>query len=169
MLRRVLNWFGTLVALAALGAVLFAVGNLYTGKYDVYVIHTGSMGNTIPPGSVVIVRSGEYHVGQVVSFRIANEVVSHRLLAIRSDGTITTKGDANPSADPEHPPKSNIIGGVAYAPRYLGYVLVFLRQPTGIACAILFILLFVQTPGLLRASEEDPPTARHRRTKATAT
>lgn len=132
--------FSALVAivLAAITAsILYCAG---VPPYRVYIVHTGSMGNTIPSGSAVIVREHEYHVGQVVSFTIAGEVVTHRLIKI-TDGQITTKGDANLSADPQRLPESNIIGGVVAAPRNLGFALQYFRLPFGIASAVLFVVL----------------------------
>lgn len=135
------------VAIAIL--VLLCVGLLAareTGNlpYRLYIVHTGSMIPTIPPESAVVVREGDYHVGQVISFEVHGEVVSHRLLAIDPDGTITTKGDGNRTADPWHPPASAIIGGVVAAPRRLGYLLTYLRLPLGAASIILALICLWQ-------------------------
>ena len=110
---------------------------VFFSPYEVYVIHTGSMAPTIPSRSAVIVHVGEYHVGQVVTFTVADEPVTHRLMGIRSDGTIITKGDGNPTPDPWHLSKSNIIGGVVSAPRELGFWLVYLREPVGFISVVL--------------------------------
>lgn len=130
-----------LLALILVGSAaalfLYETGHL---PYRVYVVHTGSMYPTIPSESAVIVRENRYRVGQVVSFTEHGEVVSHRLMAIRPDGTIVTKGDANPTIDPWHVPASNIIGGVVAAPRHLGYLLTYMKTPQG-AMSILATLL----------------------------
>ena len=99
-----------LLAISATAFVLHQAGSL---PYRVYVVHTGSMIPTIPPESVVVVREGEYHVGEVISFVEHGNVVSHRLMAIHPNGTITTKGDGNRTADPWHVPVSHIIRGAA--------------------------------------------------------
>jgi signal peptidase len=135
-----------IVLLLAGGAfAMYETGNL---PYRVYVVHTGSMYPTIPPESAVVVREGDYRVGQVVSFVEHGNVVSHRLLAIHPDGTITTKGDANATADPWHVPVSNIIGGVVAAPRHLGYLLTYLKLPTGAASIVLALVCLWQIWGL---------------------
>lgn len=130
-----------LVALSLIGSA-FAFLLLETGHlpYRVYVVHTGSMYPSIPPESAVVVREGQYEVGDVVSFTEHGEVVSHRLEAIRPDGTIVTKGDANRSVDPWRVPASNVIGGVVAAPRHVGYLLTYLKTPQG-AGSILVTLL----------------------------
>jgi signal peptidase len=133
--------FSVVVALVLLGSAA-ALGLYETGSipYRVYVVHTGSMSPAIPPESAVIVKEGEYHVGGVISFTEHGAVVSHRLVAINPDGTITTKGDANRTADPWRVPVSNVIGGVVAAPRHLGYLLMYVRTPQG-GASILFAFL----------------------------
>lgn len=130
MLQRYIRGIGIILMLACAAAVAWFV---FASPYQVRIVHTGSMGNTIPTGSAVVVHQGQYQIGQVVSFTINGETVTHRLIGIDSHGNTTTKGDANRSADPWHAPKSNIIGDVVVAPRYLGWFLYYLRQPTGLS------------------------------------
>ncbi|HEY2480310.1 MAG TPA: signal peptidase I [Solirubrobacterales bacterium] len=144
--------------LAGSAFVMRETGSL---PYRVYVVHTGSMIPTIPPESAVIVREGEYHVGEVVSFLEHGDVVSHRLMAISPDGRITTKGDANRTADPWHVPTSNIIGGVVAAPKHLGYLLTYLRYPAGAASILLGLLCLWQVWALAGEYSEEPPGERH--------
>ena len=145
----------TLVPLALLAALLL----VFTGAlpYKVYVVRTGSMGNTIPPKSAVIVREGEFRVGEVVTFKVNGSPVTHRLLAIHADGTIDTKGDANRTMDPWHVPTSAIIGHVVAAPRMVGYWLIYLKSPMGIASILLFCLLIWQIVTFPATREEDLP------------
>lgn len=147
-----------MVLLLVAGAfVMRETGNL---PYRLYIVHTGSMVPTIPPESAVVVREGEYHVGEVVSFVEHGNVVSHRLMAIHPNGTITTKGDANRTADPWHVHVSHIIGGVVAAPRHLGYLLIYIRTPEGAASILLGLLCLWQIWALAgEFSEERPGTA----------
>lgn len=117
----------TIVALTIAASLLYF---FFVSPYRVYIVHTGSMGQTIPSRSAVFVQEGEYKVGQVVTFKMHGEVVTHRLVSIGSDGNITTKGDANASEDTTHPPTSDIIGGVVKAPKHLGWMIVFFKQPS---------------------------------------
>lgn len=131
-----------LVLLLSGGALaLFQAGDL---PYRLYVVHTGSMSPGIPPESAVVVREGQYRVGDVVSFTEHGSVVTHRLIAIEPDGTIETKGDANRSADPWHVPVTNIIGRVVAAPRRLGYLLMYMRTPAGGASLVVALLCLWQ-------------------------
>ena len=107
--------------------------------FKVYVIHTGSMNPTIPPGSAVLVHEGRYHIGQVITFTEDGLTVTHRLVSISSTGLTTTKGDGNPTIDPWHVPKSQIIGGVVLAPRYVGYWITYLKNPLGLTSVLITV------------------------------
>lgn len=132
----------TLVLLVSAAAlVLFEIGAL---PYKVYVVHTGSMSPTMPSESAVVVREHRYHVGEAVAFIEHGTTITHRLVAIRANGTITTKGDANLTVDPWHPSASRIIGGVVAAPRGLGYLLTYVKTPEGWASIVVAMLCLWQ-------------------------
>jgi signal peptidase I len=142
------------VALLAVPLALLATFALYeTGQlpYKVYIMHTGSMSPTIPPRSAVVVREHIYHVGEVISFIADGKTVTHRLVAVNPDGTTDTKGDANPTIDPWHVPTSDIIGGVVAAPRMVGFLLVYVRSPLGIASILLGTLCMWEMWALAKA------------------
>lgn len=152
MSRRVRTTLVWLVLLAGIAAVL-VIG--LRAPYATYAVRTGSMSPTIPPRSAVVVHEGEYAVGQVVSFRHDGGVITHRLLAVRADGTVVTQGDANRSPDPFTVRVSDIVGGVVAAPQHLGYWLVFLKNPAGLASVLLgltaIVLIWSATSGGGRA------------------
>jgi signal peptidase len=140
-----------LVVVAAI--VVFVSGVM---PFKVYVVHTGSMTPTIASKSAVIVDEHHYRVGQVVTFTEDGQTVTHRLLSINSAGLITTKGDANATADPWHPPKSQIIGGVVATVPEVGYWLVYLKSPLGAASVLLAMLAIWQIWAL---GSSTPPAA----------
>ena len=152
-----------IVTLLAMGALaLLAFGTIASGvlPYRVYVVHTGSMSPAIPSTSAVIVQVHEYKVGQPISFYEQGTVITHRLVAINPDGTIDTKGDANATDDPWHVPTSAIIGGVVAAPPHLGYWLMYLKNPLGLASMLLAALacwLIWSVAGQSGAKEENTP------------
>jgi signal peptidase len=157
----------SLPLLVVAAVAVFASGVL---PYKVYVLHTGSMTPTVPSKSAVIVHEHQYHVGQVVTFTENGQTVTHRLVSINAQGLITTKGDANATADPWHPPKSQIIGGVVATMPEVGYWLVYLKSPLGAASVLLAMLAAWQIWALGSASPATEPTsqpprarARHRR------
>jgi signal peptidase len=138
--------FKTFVALLVPLLLAACIVVLATGavSYKVYVIHTGSMSPTIPSGSAVLVDEGHYHIGQVITLTEDGLTVTHRLVSISSGGLTTTKGDANRTADPFHVPTSQIIGGVVFAPRDVGYGIIYLKSPLGLASLVLGILIIWQ-------------------------
>jgi len=148
--------------------VIAAVAVFVSGvlPYKVYVLHTGSMTPTVPSKSAVIVHEHQYHVGQVVTFTEDGETVTHRLISINAAGLITTKGDANATADPWHPPKSDIIGGVVATMPKVGYWLVYLKSPLGAGSVLLAMLAIWQIWAL--GSSAQPavvPTPRRQRAR----
>jgi signal peptidase len=146
------------------GFAAFASGAL---PYKVYVVHTGSMSPTIAPKTAVIVREHQYHVGQVVTFVENGETVTHRLVSIDANGLITTKGDANATADPWHVPQSQIVGGVVKTLPEVGYWLVYLKHPYGLASVVLAMLVIWQIWALGSTVSGDPvPVERSFRTRS---
>jgi signal peptidase len=130
----------TLITVGVLALAVFGVIASGVLPYRVFVVHTGSMSPTIPSTSAAIVRLDEYKIGQPISFHEQGTVITHRLEAINVDGTITTKGDANATEDPWHPPVSAIIGGVVASPPHLGYWLMYLKNPLGLGSILLAAL-----------------------------
>ena len=164
-LKKVLVLLVLLVVVGAFG--VFISGVL---PYRVYVLHTGSMSPTIAPKSAVIVEEHHYHVGQVVTFTEDGQTVTHRLISINAQGMITTKGDANATADPWHVSKSQIVGGVVTTMPEVGYWLEYLKSPLGLASVLLALLacwqiwsLGTSVPAPAPAAAPAPRRARHRR------
>ncbi len=160
------------VVLVSVPLVVVAVLAVFVSgvlPFKVYVLHTGSMSPTIPSKSAVIVREHQYHVGQVVTFKEDGLTVTHRLLSINAEGLITTKGDANATADPWHVPERHIIGGVVATMPELGYWLVYFKSPLGAASVLLAMLAIWQILALgssapsAGAPRTRQPRARHRR------
>jgi signal peptidase len=146
---------GLLLVIPLLLLATFIVLATGATPYKVYVIHTGSMNPTIPSGSAVIVHEGHYRIGQVVTFREDGLTVTHRLLSINAQGLTTTKGDANASPDPWHVPKSQIVGGVVAAPRYVGYWITYFKSPLGLASLVLVIAVLWQLWAITDRSSVD--------------
>jgi signal peptidase I len=116
------------------------------------VIRGASMEPTIHRGSLVLATEGvadRIAVGDVVSFHEPNgTVVTHRVVAITEsavEGTLlTTRGDANPGADPAALPADRVIGRVVFAAPFLGFVSAMLGMPSGILSLVLLAFgLFV--------------------------
>jgi signal peptidase len=132
-------------ALAAVAGVLLAavVGgglSLWLQGYRLYVVHTGSMTPAYRPGDLVLDRPAgpSYRTGEVITFRHSDrttDVVTHRVVGTSERG-ITTKGDANRTADAWTIRPDQVQGRVQGAVSRLGYLVVYLQQPAGIASVL---------------------------------
>lgn len=120
---------GTLVLLAAV--VLPRVAGAQP-----YVVLTGSMTPTYPPGTLVVVRPTEpaaVRVGDVITFQLRSgepTVVTHRVVSVGADSTgsltFTTRGDANPAPDVDPVRPVQVRGTVWYAVPWVGHLAVLL-------------------------------------------
>ena len=77
----------------------------------IYNIKTGSMEDNIHVGDyILILHKEKYKVGDVVTYRKDNYLITHRIIKIDNDD-IVTKGDANNIED-EKINKDEIVGKV---------------------------------------------------------
>ncbi|MDA1061261.1 MAG: signal peptidase I [bacterium] len=134
--------FGLVLILAGFfsGIVFLTNNNLITG-YKVLMVQSGSMEPTIMTGDVIVVKkSQEYSVGDVISFTDDHSrKVTHRIASVSPDLVrgFVTKGDANRTEDNAVVPLISIIGKVIYTIPGLGYFIVFAKKPIGIVILII--------------------------------
>ena len=141
---------GLLCAVAAGGFLAWHSG------YRLYIVHTGSMAPTLRAGDVVLdgPTSGAYGPGDIITFRhssLSTDLVTHRITDIQS-GKIHTKGDANRTADVWDIRPDQVQGVVVQRLPRFGYLIVFLRQPTGIASLLILGVAVMLLWGLLNPS-----------------
>ncbi|WP_156876566.1 signal peptidase I [Microbacterium luticocti] len=117
---RMPGWIGVAIVIAVVG---LAVAALTAFGLRMLVITTASMGTTAPVGSLVVAQpQSEYHVGEVISFRAEERVVTHRIVAADEAG-FTTKGDVNAAPDAWHVAPDAVIGAAAWIAPGLGRLL----------------------------------------------
>lgn len=135
-----------LVAVIACGVVAAR-----RGGFRLYIVHTGSMTPALNPGDVVVDRpASTLRRGEIVTFQhsfATTDVVTHRITRVEH-GLIHTKGDANRTADVWEIRPSQVRGSVVHRIPYLGYVLVFLKQPAGVCAVMAFALTVMLLWGL---------------------
>jgi signal peptidase I len=138
--RRTRAWLVVKRAVVAIFAAgCLGYGLLFAFHLEPVVMLTGSMGSTIPPGSLIIdrrVAPATLKVGDTITFeKPLGEpgLDTHRIIAIaHSNGhtSYQTKGDANPVEDPwtiEF--KNQTAHQVIYSVPRLGWLLLLLRTP----------------------------------------
>jgi signal peptidase len=122
---------------SVLGTVACTLVLAWANGYRMYVVETGSMAPTINAGDVVVDRrSGSgFEQGDVVTVQISDsgQLVTHRMTHLDRQGKLHTKGDANEKADAWALKPTSVRGVVQHTVPNFGYVVVFFRQPEGIA------------------------------------
>src|SRR4051812_45405017 len=153
----------TAAVVAALGAVGFGFG--YLGSWPpVATVMSGSMSPTIKTGDVVVLKrlAGAPRVGDVVKVDVPDEararygyppVVIHRVVRLNADGTITTKGDARPTADPFTVRRTAVTSRVVFDVPAAGRVLAFLMSPLGLLWIVGGVAMFFVLPLFERRQE----------------
>lgn len=144
-----------MVIVIAVGLLIFKMG----GGTN-YVIATGSMVPKFPVNTIVFdLPAKDIKAGDIVTFQQQGmpEPVTHRIVTLHKDGSMVTKGDANPTADNPDLPfhTSDIIGKELFqipviAPAF------WLSVPGIITAAVtLLYLLFAFVPINRRKQNED--------------
>ena len=148
-IRKVFAVISTTVVILAAALVMLLAGMRLFGL-QMFSVLSGSMEDSISVGGVVYVKEVEpveIAVGDVITYRMGNAVVTHRVIELvpADDGSgvtlFRTKGDANNSADstPVHP--QNVIGKVVFDLPLLGYLATGLQTGAGKVLALLFGVL----------------------------
>lgn len=148
MIKKICSFLATLLMLG----LLAVAGLLFIPRamgYDEFAVLSGSMKPKLQVGSLVYtkeVKESNFKKGDIVTFKLAKDtIVTHRIEEINSDGTYTTKGDANNTVDGATITKENIVGKYSFNIPYLGYVSIYSKTPIGVAvlCGLIVIVLLL--------------------------
>lgn len=148
---------------ASVATLLLALAFLPTiFGFESLIVVSGSMGRTLPIGSVALTRAVEAEavgVGDVISFRHRgrNETITHRVIAAATENgqaVFTTKGDANNSVDPEKVFVGGRVHRVDHVVPLAGHVVRYARTPLG---GVALILVPVVGLALDRRSRKKTP------------
>lgn len=134
------------VFLVAITATVLAVR--FAGL-SAYRITTGSMAPDFPVGTIVIdSRSVPPRINRAITFSADGDVVTHVLLGYNTDGSLRTRGIANPSEDQWRTPVTvaDIKGSVvAQVPLFaVGYWSGLRGLVTGMAVVLMVIALVIR-------------------------
>ncbi|MBQ8927178.1 MAG: signal peptidase I [Oscillospiraceae bacterium] len=125
-----------------------------------YHVLTGSMGSLLPVGSACFVstysRYEDVRVGDVIAYRLSDEMlVTHRAVAVTDEGIIT-QGDMNNTPDETPVTAELYIGKTVFALPHLGALLESLHTVKGLVCIILGLTALWLGGLLYRSETEDP-------------
>lgn len=114
LVRTLTIWAATILLTALVAAALLF--HISGGRW--FVVQTPSMGTFAPVGSLVLTVPTpleDVRVGDAVSFHpvtTPDETYTHRVIAIASDGNLSTQGDINGAVDPWATGTDQLIGRV---------------------------------------------------------
>ena len=110
--------------------------------YGMFQIVSGSMEPEISVGDVVIGKKTDFadlQAGDTIVFSMDGKLVTHRIVSVNTDGTVTTKGLANNM--PDKPISENdYVARMQFVVPKLGRVLDFIRSAYGFLLLILLPL-----------------------------
>lgn len=114
--------------------------------YSPLIVLSDSMVPTIYSGDLIIVKTidpPEVEVGDVISFKEDEAVITHRIVAIETTPSgqlqFTTKGDVNSTEDIKKVSQEDLVGEYIVRIPGVGTVAMFLQTPTG-------LIIFVAVP-----------------------
>lgn len=147
--RFLLKIFGN--ALIALFLILIITLTLpYFLELRPYYVMSGSMETTIPYGSIVYVKTAEFDeikpqdIATFYSKKNPKNSFTHRIVSKDVENrNFTTKGDANPVADPIPVGADQLVGKVVFTVPYAGYPSVFLQNKLILLLVSAVILLWL--------------------------
>ncbi len=135
--------------------------------YPAVTVQGGSMGDSLPRGSVAITRwlpADEVEAGDVIVISHAGTAPKiHRVVTIEEqDGAfvVETKGDANRTPDPGYTVLNDRVAVRTYTVPYLGYAADFFRTPLGWTLFVLLPIgvLCLRTLRDIWFTEDGPPS-----------
>ncbi len=100
-------------ALALILTFAAALGVLNLAHAGTFAVRSDSMRPAFARGDLIITRpTSGLAVGQVVTYRHAGVLVTHRIVTVEQGGSYRTRGDANPAPDPWTMTATDVVGEV---------------------------------------------------------
>jgi signal peptidase len=125
------------------------------------VVLSGSMEPALYPGDVVLIRrqaAEAYRVGDIATYLDGATVYTHRIAAVQ-DGLYTMKGDANNTTD-EVITADRLLGKVVLIIPKLGYLILFIKRPAGMAVMAAAVLLAAYSGVIIQKLRKKPVGAK---------
>lgn len=119
--------------------IIIALSSYFVLRYfniiKIYNVKTGSMEDNIHAGDyILIVKQRKYREGDVVTYKVNDEFITHRIIN-KNGNEIITKGDANNTED-EKINESVIIGKVIISGGILNMIINFKYTIVGIMLSL---------------------------------
>lgn len=138
---KVLSW----IVVAAIIAYIMIAAPIIAGYRPVIVL-SGSMEPNYPVGCITYYHPcdfSELQAGDAVTFNAGDSMVTHRIVKKNElSGNVETKGDNNPTQDPNPVDMNDIVGKtVEFKIPFAGYFVIFGKNPLTISAMILILVI----------------------------
>lgn len=148
---------GLCVAILGFHATLAAIAGIATLAWSgsAFVIAGESMEPSLKRGAVVIdrpVTTSGLEEGDIVTFRSASQVVTHRVLTVTPEG-ITTQGDNNQMADSTVVTNAELLGQTGLVVPHLGWPRLWLVEGRYLPLAAWLFMIVACTAGAIQFRE----------------
>ena len=109
-------------------------------NYSYLKVVSGSMEPTIHVNDIIFIKKEySYEIGDIVTFEVGEELVTHRIIKEEGNGVIT-KGDNN-NAEDGLILKESIIGRVVGTSKILGVFIDIILKPIPMICIFVFMII----------------------------
>jgi signal peptidase len=151
-MAKVISKICTVLFFAILIVVIAVAGSLLIAQamgFKPLAILSGSMEPAYHVYGLVIVDTNakpeDISTGDVIAFQLSEETtVTHRVTDVDEGARLfSTKGDANDNADLSPVPFDNMVGRAGLHVPWLGYVLMNMKTPKGIAIGVILLALLI--------------------------
>ena len=147
-------WYGLqLVSNTQYPALAVASGSMCTVQHMYCDGWSHPFEPTLHVGDLIIIQginpeeiyAAEEPYGDIIVFHRGSELVVHRAIAKREQGTITfqTKGDGNDKPDGNWVSEDKVVGKVVLRIPWLGSVALFMHDSSGISIIIILLVVLV--------------------------
>jgi signal peptidase len=160
-MKKIGNWLSNILLIVVILISISYIFNLYqirqkpdqipsTFGFIPLTVLSGSMSPTIETGDMIVVRNrtDNLQVGDIVTYRVGNSLVTHRVMEITTDnGNVAyiTQGDANNTTDGNPITKDQIVGKYQFRIPFAGYAMANLRGWLGIVLVIVLLTIMAMT------------------------
>ena len=129
-MKRVLSQIGNgILILLVILLVLLAYGSVNNRWYKVVAVEGNSMSPTFKFGDAIVLTPPTQHIpkGTIITMKVDDELVTHRLVTDYNGGWPETKGDANNVTDYFSGSDLKIVGIERFSIPWLGYPSMYFR------------------------------------------
>ncbi|MCK9470979.1 MAG: signal peptidase I [Bacilli bacterium] len=129
--------------------------------YTYSVVPTNSMVPTIQVGDIVITKEKDFEevdVEDIIVFysQRDNKYIVHRVVEIKEEGTLITKGDNNPAKDPDEVTSENYVGTVVKIVRKVGTLVLNYRNIMFTIIILIFVIIIInEVKNIIKNINED--------------